>query len=323
MPWNKPRAVLVAIALSAIGVYAFALYQNLEESSSQALQLKDDTAAEDRVVIRVTVTSVNPAARQLTAQLGFRFAGDIAQDEVTPGVNLKLLVNSVTGGQEFDFPKGKRMHRIEAVFPMDGDLNRYPFDRYEANLSFLMTTPSRAKQPDLPEIQKSTSKKRRINQKIAAEAPDAVKLAVGETALLGNLPVPVSVSISASVPEIKFSGSISRKSDSDPTELVLNLKRPNRVMRISLVVMTMMMCLAISVLAMALRATTREDKFDLLPLSLSLTLIFGLPALRSIQPGIPAVGVLGDNLSFTWAELLVAISAVIIMWTWLIRAKAP
>jgi hypothetical protein len=94
-------------------------------------------------------------------------------------------------------------------------------------------------------------------------------------------------------------------------------------MRISIVVMVMMMCLAISVLAMALRATIRGNQFDLLPLSVSLTLIFGLPALRSIQPGIPPVGVFGDNLSFTWAELLVAVSAVIIMWTWLLRSKTP
>jgi Domain of unknown function (DUF4436) len=321
MAWNKSHALKVSIALSALGLYALALYQNVKESNSQSLQFKDETAAEDRVLVRVTVTDVNAAARQLTAQLGFRFAGNIAQDEVTPGVNLKLLVNSVTGGQEFDFPRGKRMHRIEAVFPMDGDLNRYPFDHYEANLSFLVTTPSRAKQPDIPEVQKNKSKKSRIVQKIAAERPDATALAVGETALQGNVPVPLSISVLASVRQIKFSGSISRKSDSDPTELVLNLKRPNRAMRISIVVMILMMSLAISVLAMALRAITSRNESDLLPLSFALTLIFGLPALRMIQPGIPPVGVLGDNLSFTWAELIVAASAVIIMWTWLIRTR--
>jgi hypothetical protein len=57
---------------------------------------------------------------------------------VTPAVNLKLLTNNVRGEQEFDFPKGQRMNRIEAVFPLNGELNRYPFDRYESTLWILM-----------------------------------------------------------------------------------------------------------------------------------------------------------------------------------------
>jgi hypothetical protein len=60
------------------------------------------------------VTNVNQAAQELTAQLGFRLAGNIA---LTPAKDMKLLINNVRGQQEFDFPQGKRMNRIEAVFP--------------------------------------------------------------------------------------------------------------------------------------------------------------------------------------------------------------
>lgn len=48
-----------------------------------------------------------------------------------------------------------------------------------------------------------------------------------------------------------------------------------------------------SLLAMAIRARTAE-KMDLLPLSVSITLIFGLPALRNIQPGVLPVGAIVD-----------------------------
>jgi hypothetical protein len=58
---------------------------------------------------------------------------------------------------------------------------------------------------------------------------------------------------------------------------------------------------------------------DLLPLSLSITLIFGLPALRNAQPDVPPLGALGNYFSFIWAELIVAASAVITIWIWLVR----
>jgi hypothetical protein len=83
----------------------------------------------------------------------------------------------------------------------------------------------------------------------------------------------------------------------------------------------MMTVLAGSVFVMTLRATSADRELDLVPLSLAVSLIFGLPALRNIQPGIPAVGVFGDYVSFLWAELVVAASAVIVVWTWIRRTE--
>jgi hypothetical protein len=125
----------------------------------------------------------------------------------------------------------------------------------------------------------------------------------------------------ASVPGVKFSGEVSRNADSEVTEIDLDLRRPDNLITVSLIVMLMMIILALSVLAMALKATTAGTKFDLLPLSLALSLIFGMPALRNIQPGVPPVGALADYFSFVWAELLVATAAIIIMWTWLRQSE--
>jgi hypothetical protein len=88
-----------------------------------------------------------------------------------------------------------------------------------------------------------------------------------------------------------------------------------------MLVMVGMMTLALSVFAMALKATASNKKVDYLPLSLAISLIFGLPALRNIQPFVPPVGALGDYFSFIWAEVLVAASAIIAIWTWLVRAE--
>jgi hypothetical protein len=54
--------------------------------------------------------------------------------------------------------------------------------------------------------------------------------------------------------------------------------------------MVLMIGLAMSLLGMVFKATTTGSKVDLVPLSICISLIFGLPALRNVQPGVPAVG---------------------------------
>ena len=83
-----------------------------------------------------------------------------------------------------------------------------------------------------------------------------------------------------------------------------------------------MVGLAISVLAMVLHVRTASGEWDLVPLSLSLSLIFGLPALRNVQPGVPSVGAFSDNVIFIWAELIVAVSVVVTVWHWLLRPRS-
>ena len=161
MRWNKSSLLKALILLAALGFYALGLYENAHESSSRSLQLKEETTAADRVLILATVTGVNPTMRQITAQLDFRFAGRIAQDEVTPRVDLRLLTNSVGGQQEFNFPRGKRMNRIEATFSLDGDVNKYPFDRYQTFLSFFVTTPRQANVSVEAAVAQKKSKRKR------------------------------------------------------------------------------------------------------------------------------------------------------------------
>jgi Domain of unknown function (DUF4436) len=310
MKWKTPRTSTIFRVILLVGVYVAVLLRGSTESSRSLLQLRDETTAPDRALISVQVTGVNPMTQELTAQLGFRLAGNVASDEVTPAVNLKLLVNNVRGQQEFDFPKGQRMNRIEAVFPLNGDLNKYPFDTYETTLWLLMTTPVRKRQSQV-------SKPREGSQE-AVPSPD--QLAVGSESLQRNAPVPLSLALSAAIPGVKFSGSVVRRENAQVTGISLNLRRANSLIAVSLLIMTMMSGLAISVLAMVLQATTSGGKYDLLPLSLSISLIFGLPALRNTQPGVPPVGALSDYVSFIWAELIVAVSAVVTVWTWLLRS---
>jgi Domain of unknown function (DUF4436) len=309
--WKTPKRLKIAFVLSIIAAYTAVLLRGSTESARRSLQLRDETSERDRIAVSVLVTNVDPATQELTAQLGFRLAGNVAQDEVTPATDMKLLINNVRGQQEFDFPRGKRMNRIEAVFPLNGDLNKYPFDRYETTLWLLITVPiiDKAKVSKVPENQPQ-------------EALHAEQLSVGTVTLQQSTPIPLSLVVTAAIPGIKFRGSVSRNENTQVSGISLSVRRADSLIAVSILINAMMTGLAVSVLALVLQLTTAKREFDLVPLSMSMTLIFGLPALRYVQPGVPPVGAFSDYVVFIWAELIVAVSAVLSVWHWLLRTHS-
>lgn len=296
------------IVLAFLMTYTGFLRRNMNEKRDRSLELNDEVATADHVLVSITVLRVDPAARQLTTRLRFRPTGNIAHDAATPKINLKLHVNNSPGQQAYMFPEEEGMVRIEATFALDGDLNRYPFDRYETNIWLLMDMP---RQPQMAVI-------RQTGPDAATQAAD---LAVSEAELRENVTVPLSISLSASTPGMKYAGEIIRTKDSGLTRIHLSMKRPNNLINTSVTVMCLIMGIALSVVAMVLKIVVFRGKFEVLPLSLCVSLIFGLPALRNIQPGVPPVGVLGDYFSFIWAEMFVAASAMITALTWVWRSE--
>jgi Domain of unknown function (DUF4436) len=309
---SKPTRRWILIVLCIFGLYFAVLLRGTTESTRRSLRIRDETAAKDRVVVSALVTSVNPVTQELIAQLGFRLSGNIAQDEVTPAADIKLLINNVGGQQEYDFPKGKRMNRIEVEFPLNGDLNRYPFDRYETTMRILMTTPVLNANSTLPKTPV-------VDQ--PQVAPDSEQLVIGAVVLQRNAAIPVSLTLSAAIPGIKFGGTVTRNDGTHVTGIALKVRRADNLIAVSILINGMMAFLAISVLAMALRVLTENGNYDLVPLSISISLIFGLPALRNVQPGVPPVGAFSDYVIFIWAELIVAVSAIITAWHWLLRGR--
>jgi hypothetical protein len=320
--WKKILRFRTLLVLSILVLYCVVLPRNLDEGKRRSLQLRDDTDAADHVAMSLLVTGVNAATQELTAQIALRPQGTLALDEVTPAVDLKLLTNNVRSQQEFDFPKGKRMNRIEAVFPLNGELNKYPLDHYNTTLWLLMTTPAPKRQPRPAKIPADSVAPEgpTAPESAQGEVPSTEPLAVGATELKQNVMVPLTIALSASTPGIKFSGNVSRESSRKVTGIELQIRRADNVIAVSILLMMLMIGLAMSLLGMVLKDMTSGSKMDLVPLSVCISLIFGLPALRNVQPGVPPVGAFGDYLSFIWAEIIVGTSAIILIWTWLLRS---
>src|SRR5882672_11131019 len=125
------KKVQIGIALLVIVFYASILLRNLNESERRALQLKENPIAGDYVGASLRIVAAKPSSSEMTARISFRLGGDVAQDPVTPAVDLQLFLNDIRGRQEINLPRGRRIDPIEAVFSLDGNVNKYPFDRYD------------------------------------------------------------------------------------------------------------------------------------------------------------------------------------------------
>jgi hypothetical protein len=320
----------ILIGLAFLAVYLMGIRRMANEKGLRSLELTDEVAVADHLRVEITITGVDLVKGQLFARMRMRPSGRIGSDFRTPSVTLKLYVNNSPGQQEFDFPVGQGMTRIEATVPLEGDLNRYPFDQYESNIWLYADTPPPPPPPQAPQVSVvlQSSSVPQASQAPQAKAPQVnpelsvadEELALDEDSLQKNVPVPLSIALSASTTGVKYTAEVVRNKKSTVTRVHLNVTRPSNVINASVTVMVLMMGLALGVVAMVVNRIMSRDTSDLLPLSLSISLIFGLPALRSIQPGVPTVGVLGDYFSFIYAELFVAASAILMMWTWLLRS---
>ena len=305
------RVARACVVLAALIIYVTVLCLGLTEEGRRSLAItKTYTSTGDYVIINVRVTSIEPAQGLVHERIRLIPMGRFATDKVTPAVDLKLLLNSVSGKQTITFPKGERIFAVDVTTSLSGNQNRYPFDRYLSDIDLLVTAQTQKATP-MPEIPAGDDD----------SDAQASTLIVGTSDLMQNETIPIKENFTASIPGIKFGGNVARQDPYQLMHTIISIRRANNVIFISVVVKTVMFLLAISIMVMVLRVTASPDTINLIPLSLCVALIFGLPALRNVQPGVPAVGALSDYISFIWAEFIVATSAVVLAWTWIIRSN--
>jgi hypothetical protein len=307
---NKASRMLFVIGIMAI--YFTVLWMGLTEESRRSLSIvKPSASSKDFVTINVRVTSLNTAQGLLYERIRLIPIGRFAVDKTTPSTDLKLLINSASGKQVVVFPKGERIVPIEVTSLLSGNPNRYPFDRYSTDIDLLVTTPVKKQVQSLPE--------EGLNKPVD---PHATTLVVGTNDLDRSETVPINENLVATFSGIKFEGTVAEDEAYKLMHTTIEMRRANNVITLSLIVMAVMFVLAISVMGMVLHVTASPGEVDLVPLSLCIALIFGLPALRNVQPNVPGMGVLSDYISFIWAELMVSISAITLAWIWITRSRA-
>jgi hypothetical protein len=293
-------------------VYVSVLWMGLTEETRRSLRITGPSSSSgDFVMITVRITSIDTVQGLLHERIRLIPKGRFALDKNTPATDLKLLLNSMSGKQSVVFPKGERIVAIDSTSGLSGNPNRYPFDRYTSNIDLLVTVAAQQGDVSVPEDRPEDD----------ADSLSNSALIVGTSDLNHSETIPIQEDFTASISGIKFSGTVNQDDTYKLMRTTIEMRRANNVISLSLIVMTVMLVLAASIVGMVLHVTATPGEINLLPLSLCVALIFGLPALRNVQPSVPPVGALSDYISFIWAELMVSISAIALAWIWINRSR--
>lgn len=331
--WPTLRTILAAITLSLL--YLLSLWLAITEAGRRSISLESPPQGADYLLMDVSIARVDLLRAQMTTRISCHPVGQLALDEVTPATDLQLVLNTVQGQQQLDFAKGERINPIEAVFPLQGDVNLYPFDHHSGILWLFVTIPEGQKvsfkakpiiAPKKPAKLRGPlgilSKTEPQPDNVPKELAESPSLPVGASALKKRVQADTRVNFTASVSGLTFRGSQlvqSAQSMKGLTGVEVHLGRSLSVILISVTSMWMMAALAVGLVAMVLRIINSGRRMSNFHVPMAVSLIFGLPALRNIQPGIPPIGTVGDAVAFTWAEVAAAGSAIALIAHWLLH----
>src|SRR6266550_463008 len=324
---ERIKAKDIIITSAVIIVFAVALvlvlniYKNEGEKRSASIS---DIGEKDpnHIEVDVKLVSIDPNKGDIVARMEFTPKGHFTKDEgSTLARDLKLFVNSATGKQELDFPKGKRMNPTEVVVDMyDGLVTDYPFDKHSAYLEFYFAP---GKESAKDEKKTEAPKAAEATATPAAAAGDEQKKdeseKKAEAAEKSDDIIPIGVDFEGSIPGFKIDATKSKDSDEDLVGIEMTIARASTTKFFSLFVMVMMWGLTIAVLLLTLSCVLRGRKVELAMFSFTAALLFAFASVRNAQPGTPPIGTYSDFISFFWAEVIIALCLVVLVFTWLLR----
>jgi hypothetical protein len=286
-PKKSKKALIIGIVFLLLFATAYALvlcaFKNEGENRAAALS-PNEKLGNDRIDASARIVTADPVKGDISVRLTFTPHGSLlSADGVTLSRDLLLDVASATGKHAYEFKKGKRMDPVEAIVEIfDGEPMEYPFDKHEAQLSFYF-------------------------EPAGAAATDADKS------------IPVAVQLYGSVSGLKIVADYAKEHADDHVVIDLSLSRAPTAIFFSVFIMVAMWSLTLGVVCLVFRVLAGHRKIEIGMFSFLGALLFAFPALRNSQPGTPPIGTYSDFLAFFWAEVLIALSLLSVVLTWLIR----
>jgi len=280
----------------------------------------------NHIEVDVTLVTIDPNKGDIVARLEFLPKGSYTKADGTLARDVKLFVNGATGKQETDFPRGKKMNPMEVVVQMyDGLVTDYPFDKHKAYLEMYFVPGKPEKKSAEPgaakpaEAAPSPTPKPEAADEEEAKKEDAAKKTEAAKEEEEDDEIPIGVDFAGSISGFKIEAAKARESQNDLVGIDMTISRAATTKFFSLFVMMMMWGLTISVLLLTLSVVLRGRKVELAMFSFTAALLFAFATVRNAQPGTPPIGTYSDFISFFWAEVIIALCLVVLVFTWLLR----
>ncbi|MBD0373209.1 MAG: DUF4436 family protein [Pyrinomonadaceae bacterium] len=340
MPATKE--IIVGVVLLVIFAVAVVLVLNVyrNEGEKRSATISDEGEKDpNHIEVFVKLLAIDPAKGDVSARLEFLPHGSYDKEET--GIlarPLKLYVNSATGKQEHEFPKDKRMNPVDVTLSMyDGLVTDYPFDNHKAFLEmYFEEAPAKpasgadkgagtssSSSASTPPANASEGTTAAASPTPAASASEGGEAAKNEaTTKDEEEDVPLAVDFYGSIPGMKIAAAKTKESTDDYVGIDMAISRSSTVVFFSLFISFLMWGAAIAVLLLVLSILLRGRKIEVGMFSFLSALLFAMVAVRNSQPGVPPIGAFSDFISFFWAEVILALCLMTILFTWLLRPTA-
>jgi hypothetical protein len=183
--------------------------------------------------------------------------------------------------------KGSIIEPITFEIPLQtGNLRDYPFDKYTSDILFAA-------------IDNSTKK---------------------------FIPLYIDSSVHNQSVNIKFKEIIYVDDETEYENIkhyTINIKRTDIVYAFCFFISVITWGLTILVLNIGIDSMIFKREIPHNLLSLGVVMLFAMPTFRKTQPDIPDIGCAIDFLCFIWCEILIGIASCMMLYSWLLRWKAP
>ncbi|GJJ68783.1 hypothetical protein EMPS_01129 [Entomortierella parvispora] len=136
--------------------------------------------------------------------------------------------------------------------------------------------------------------------------------------------IPVSLTFLGMLQSVEFIPTVHLSND-DLYKISIEIftRRSPTTIGFSLFIVMIMWALSIAIGIIAIQVIRKYRVTDEHVLTLGITTLFALPALRETQPGIPAIGCAADVLGFYWNMAIIAIASIMILMASALRWKEP
>jgi len=175
----------------------------------------------------------------------------------------------------------------ETSFAVDGDVNRYPFDHYSAEIPFSATQ---------GDVLKDGNQAKKIDYTIVAYG---------------------------GMQNWRFQMQFEERNDLPIVMLAVDISRSPTTKGFSLFIVILMWMLSLAAVAVTFEVVVRQREASPPLLGMMVGLLFAMPAVRNTQPSVPPIGTLSDVVGLFFNMALVALSAICSMMSWVISGPIP
>jgi hypothetical protein len=272
-------AVLTAIVFTTEHFYSREGAKNSESTATYGATFDTDDGISEADAKRVnfllipTIIDVDPYRGML------KIMTDVYQEKPTTS-NVTLYLGMLKGTP---VSPTSLFTSQDAVLSMVGDINRYPYDKYNASGVFDATITNGTNITHLP---------------IAMVAYGALQ-------------------------NWRFKMKLERNTRYGHVEWTINIHRSVTIRLFSIFVVVLMWLISLTATAIAIQVVVRDREVAPPLMGVMVSLLFALPALRNVQPMVPPIGTLAEVIGLFFNMALIALSAVTLMVKWIEQMPRP